>query len=191
MNATPTHWLQRLQVHSLSLVDRGANKRRFHIYKAQDGSAESKTSTKVSENTGDTVPILPPQEQKSLEPKPCESPQSVGLQPTVTTESEQSKKSQCVESEEVQPSELYEALNSSLERQNARLTHISEQLLHLQARITQLSKSAGLSNGEHAQAQAEAHAAKKRCNHAESWDAVTDGFGYLRPEALKQHNQGD
>ena len=297
-----------MHVHALSLVDRGANKRRFRIYKAAKPSCRPDTRSlpqgrdaidRVSmgmdsrfhgndkeggndalpcrpregadpdQKEGTTVPVLPPREQEldptqralrshtdlfhhelsaiAREPNPAHrhtlltkavrrfvtATESVlapdTLSDTGADEDDQGASDRQQDLTEQQPpsvpakdtskqppagghwgraplppehsmkeqtpaggeaAALHTALEHALERQDARLNRMTEQLIQLRCGMTRLSKAAGLSNGEHAQARAEAHAAMQRRNDARGWDAVTDGFGYLRPEALKQHNQG-
>ncbi|MEM7494932.1 MAG: hypothetical protein AAF471_02080 [Myxococcota bacterium] len=257
-----------MHVHALSLVDRGANKRRFRIYKAAKPSC--RPDTRDDDKKENAVPVLPPREQKldptqrasgshadlfqhelsaiAREPNPAHrhtlptkatrrfiaatesllapdtlsdtgadeddqgaSDRQQGLteqqRPSVPAKDtsrqtpegghqgraplspEHSMKDQTPAGGEA--AALHTALEHALERQDARLNRMTEQLIELQCGLTRLSKAAGLSNGEHAQARAEARAATRHRNDARGWDAVTDGFGYLNTDALTRRKNDD
>ncbi len=123
----PTHWLRKLRVHALSLVDKPANKRPLRIYK-RDQTAQNNA--------------------------------------------------------------LKEMLQETLERQEKRTAKLAEELINIRHQLTQITKAAGISAGERAQAREEAYTNTDR-NANPAWEDVTDGFGFLKEETLRKSKQGD
>lgn len=228
---TPTHWLQQLEVKTLSLVKKGANKRRFQIYKSHDNDTAAGEAMLQDEhpdtrtdNDAAATPSPPDaaassqiaQQPATAEPMDAQqAPQQAQQQQQTRGENDATAIDSTTTTadpqvSEVQPSQpqpppaatcsdpshediatvskaIQATLHGGMQRQNQRISRLSQELLQLQAQVRQLVKSAGASNAEGMQAQQEQQAAKpQRYN---MWDQITDGFGYLRKDVLQRRTR--
>ena len=143
----------------------------------QPQQTDSENDTTATDNT---TPTPQPQLQT---PKPQPSaPQPAS---TTTTCTDPSHEDIATVSKAIQAS-----LHGGLQRQNQRISRLSQELLQLQTQVRQLVKSAGTSHAEGMQAQQEQQQATKPQRH-NMWEHITDGFGYLRKDVLQQRRSSN